>query len=182
MHHTDHSCRTCQWHLLTLLCAQPADTVQELAYYGFFAWWIARATYARDDDRVVSYVLNGGLWALCEAMNCYLHIQLIKNHRRKKHNLPPDWNFRVSHPHYFFEMCSWLFFWDVTGHAWPAFVFFCVGCIIMNAWAWQKFDTYPVEYKKTHAPIIRMGWVGEWVGFHPENLRPPKGLMELLQR
>jgi len=128
----------------------PADYLTEYVYYWGFGAWIAWSVSA-PNARVLPVFLQALgllLFALAETANAHAH-RVLRDLRApggRQRQIPRGFVFRrLSCPHYFFEILSWVGFNLVTG-TWAGFAFMLVGAGILGAWAHTRHRAYRKEF------------------------------------
>jgi very-long-chain enoyl-CoA reductase len=128
----------------------PGDYVTEYVYYWGFAGWIAWSVTATGQHMPLFslQVLGLALFVLAEAGNARAHRMLreLRAPGGRERRIPRGFLFRrVSCPHYFFEILSWLGFELVT-QTWSGVAFVLVGTGILGAWAHTRHVAYHKEF------------------------------------
>ena len=124
------------------------DYLTEYLYYWGFAAWVAWSltAVAHQPPHPFLQAFGLALFVVAEASNSRAHVMLrdLRSPNGSEKPLPRGFLFeRVSCPHYFFEILSWVGFNLVTGTL-AGVAFMAVGAGILGAWA----HTRHVAYKK----------------------------------
>ena len=149
------------------------DSVTEFAYYWIFAALIA--LYASAESVGESVSTAGALvWIIGECCNCCCHHTLASAPRgtKPKRARISRGRFlfdRVTCPHYFFEIVSWIGFNIASGFSIPGTLFMTAGAIIMTSYAIQTHENAPKTTK--HTPL-----------FPFLDIRPPAFVSDALAR
>lgn len=152
-----------------------ADSVTEFAYYWIFAALIAQYAANKGPVGEAFTFLGVLLWVFGESCNFCCHRTLASAPRRSEKvrmRISSSGSFlfgRITCPHYFFEMVSWLGFNLATGCSLPGMIFMTAGAIIMTSYAVQKHEKAPKSSK--HTPV-----------FPYLDIRPPKFVSGALAR
>jgi very-long-chain enoyl-CoA reductase len=159
-----------------------ADSIQEFVYYWVFAVAVARSL---DESSLAVPVSQKAaaclMWLGCEWGNFQCHRSLAGLASTKSAGrrswvpaaLPYLFD-RVTCPHYFFEISSWICFNLATGSQMPSLIFCAVGATIMTCWAVQRHEQYVklhLHYPKQRTPICP-----------GVDIRPPTWFVALLER
>ena len=129
----------------------PADYIVEYAYYWGFATWIAfgmrSPSWQTPSD--VSLVIGVALFTLAECGNAWAHWKLRAlrlTTGASERRIPRGGLFeRVSCPHYFFEILSWVGF-AVFTRVHGAYAFLAVGAVILSSYAFSRHKNYIKEF------------------------------------
>lgn len=128
----------------------PSDYLTEYAYYWGFGAWIAWSVTA-PSARVLPLLVQalGLLIFVCaETANAHAH-RVLRDLRAPgsgQRQIPRGFVFRrLSCPHYFFEILSWVGFNLVTGTR-AGLAFMLVGAGILSAWAHTRHAAYRKEF------------------------------------
>ncbi|HET7544212.1 MAG TPA: hypothetical protein VFK05_30285 [Polyangiaceae bacterium] len=126
------------------------DYLTEYVYYWGFGAWIAWAVTAASEPRPLdlSGALGLLLFVVAEAGNAQAH-RVLRDLRApggRERQIPRGFAFqRLSCPHYFFEIMSWVGFNLVT-RTWAGIAFMLVGAAILGAWAHTRHVAYRREF------------------------------------
>ena len=127
-----------------------SDYVTEYVYYWGFGAWIAWSVTSVSAPAPLAFwsALGLGVFALAELGNAHAH-RVLRDLRApggKERQVPRGLAFqRLSCPHYFFEILSWVGFNLVT-RTWAGIAFMLLGAAILSAWAHTRHVAYRREF------------------------------------
>ena len=128
----------------------PLDMGVEYVYYWTFAVWNAAALFApgyRSPDMLL-IVVGAVVFFAGEYGNAKSHL-LLRNLRPSgttQRGMPRGFLFeRISCPHYFFEIVSWMGF-AIATQTWAAFIMLIMSTVILGAWARTRHRAYQTEF------------------------------------
>ena len=126
------------------------DYLTEYLYYWGFAAWVAWSLTAPSHrpPHVFAQAFGLALFVVAEASNSRAHVMLrdLRGPTGSEKPIPRGFLFeRVSCPHYFFEILSWVGFNCVTG-TWAGLAFMLVGAGILAAWAHTRHAAYKKQF------------------------------------
>jgi very-long-chain enoyl-CoA reductase len=127
-----------------------ADYLTEYLYYWGFAGWIAWTLSAPGAAQPALLQRAAGLvlFAVAEACNARAHLQLrgLRSPGGSEKRIPRGVLFkRLSCPHYFFEILSWVGF-NLALPSLPGIAFMALGAGILASWAHTRHVAYLREF------------------------------------
>lgn len=121
------------------------DALFEYVYYWGFGTWIAWSlTAAPPSGGGLRAGLGVALFLVGELGNhrCHRLLAALRPANGDERPIPHGFLFeRVSCPHYFFEITTWLGF-ALVAPALPTVVFLALGTTILGVWGWQRHRDY----------------------------------------
>ena len=127
-----------------------ADYLTEYIYYWGFGAWIAWSVTSATERAPLNVFSAFGLllFVLAETGNAHAH-RVLRDLRApggRERQIPRGFGFqRLSCPHYFFEILTWVGF-NLAIPTWAGVAFMLVGAGILSAWAHTRHVAYRREF------------------------------------